>query len=151
MIMSKPDPRADNILMYCHLIESKIESFDQPSIIDESLLKILLEAKDFINGNKSVYDIDHANFDFIVRLVDVDPDYIRSVNLYSLTKEDLTKIKQMLEDHVNQIWLVPTWNNFSNDIKRFCDEENLTSESVIVAMPFILGYLERYYQAPIKK
>ena len=57
----------------------------------------------------------------------------------------------MLEDHVNQIWLVPTWNNFSNDIKRFCDEENLTSESVIVAMPFILGYLERHYQTPIKK
>jgi hypothetical protein len=43
------------------------------------------------------------------------------------------------------------WNDVSDELKKFCDENNFTSKPLLTVMPMLIEFLDKKYEAPKEK
>lgn len=95
------------MLRSCSISNDKVEIFqlflhrflDGNSNYKNSIDKVLAETHKFAKGEVSVYSIDRTNFDIILKLAKIDPEFFKNLDIDNIKEEDYKKILVLFESN----------------------------------------------------
>ena len=95
------------MLRSCSISNDKVEIFqlfihrllDGNSNYKNSIDRVLTETHKFAKGEASIYSIDRTNFDIIIKLAKIDPEFFINLDTQNIKEDDYKRILVLFESN----------------------------------------------------